>query len=351
MRLNFIRCLLLVAAAAVLLFLVAAVAQDAPIFSVNVKVVNVLAIVRDKDAKIVNTLGKDDFVLHENGRPQAIRYFTRETDVPLTLGLLVDVSGSQVHAIEEEQRASAAFSKDVLRAGQDSSFLIQFAGEVELLHDVTQDAAKMQASLQDLHTPKEDDNTVVMPGEGPHGGRGHGTRGGGTLLFDAIFLASDEVMQKQQGRKAIVVLTDGVDHGSKMSLDGAIESAQRADTMVYSIYFAGNGRDSAGDDSSQSQPDGDDGRQVLDRLSKETGGRMFVVSPNNHVTQIYAQIQDELRNEYNLGYSPDRAVGDTADYRHITLAAKQKEYKVRAREGYYASRQVNSQQGSEKTGQ
>ena len=339
-----------------LLFLVSAVAQDTPTFSVNVKVVNVLATVRDKQGNIINTLGKDDFILQEDGRPQSIRYFSRETDLPLTLGLLVDVSGSQVHAIDEEKRASAAFAKDVLRADKDSSFLIQFAGEVELLQGVTKDAMKIQASLQDLQTPKEEDNTVVMPGGGRHGGLGHGTRGGGTLLYDAIFLASDEMMQKQQGRKAIVVLTDGVDHGSKMSLERAIESAQRADTMVYSIYFDGDdsggwghptddGSDAVGANYPQPQQrDSEDGKKVLERLSKETGGRMFVVSNKNNVTQIYAQIQDELRNEYNIGYSSDRTLGDAADYRRIRLAVKRGAYKVQAREGYYASRQIDSRQ-------
>jgi len=333
--------------AALLFFSLAAVAQDTPTFSVNVKVVNVLATVRDKQGNIVNTLGKDDFLLQEDGRPQSIRYFTRETDLPLTLGLLVDVSGSQVHAIDEEKGASAAFTKDVLRVNTDSSFLIQFAGEAELLEDVTKDPGKVQASLQDLKTPTEDDNTVVLPGDGPHGAPGHGTRGGGTLLYDAIFLASDEMMQSQHGRKAIVVLTDGVDHGSKMSLDRAIESAQRADTMVYSIYFEGEGGGGDyGDTPQLQQRDREHGKQVLERLSKETGGRMFVVSNQNSVTQIYAQIQDELRNQYNIGYSPDRAAGDKADYRHITLAAKQKDYKVQAREGYYASRQIDSNQAN-----
>jgi VWFA-related protein len=331
--------LCVIAPAAMLLFLLAADAQETPTFSVNVKVVNVLATVRDKQGNIVNTLGKDDFILQEDGRPQSIRYFTRETDFPLTLGLLVDVSGSQVHAIAEEKRASAAFTSDVLRAGKDSSFLIQFAGQVALLQDVTKDPIEMQASLQDLRTPTEEDNTVLMPGDGPHGRPGHGTRGGGTLLYDAIFLASDEMMQAQQGRKAIVVLTDGVDHGSQMSLENAIESAQRANTMVYSIYFGGNGSD---DDPQPQQPDSEDGKKVLERLSKETGGRMFVVSNKSNATQIYAQIQDELRNEYNIGYSSDRAPGNGADYRHITLTAKQKDYKVQAREGYYASRQIDS---------
>ncbi len=336
--------LLRVTATIMLSFLTAAAAQDTPTFSVNVKVVNVLATVRDKQGNIVNTLGKDDFILQEDGRPQSIRYFTRETDLPLTLGLLVDVSGSQVHAIDEEKRASAAFTKDVLRADNDSSFLIQFAGEAELLQDVTRDPLKMQASLQELQTPKEEDNIVVMPGDGPHGGRGHGTRGGGTLLYDAIFLASDEMMQQQQGRKAIVVLTDGVDHGSKLSLEKAIESAQRADTMVYSIYFVGNGSGEGSDAHQSQQSDSEDGKKVLERLSKETGGRLFAVSNENNVSQIYAQIQDELRNEYNIGYSPDRPAGKAADYRHIKLVVKQKDYKVQAREGYYASLQINSDQ-------
>ena len=339
------------AAATTLVFLVAAVAQDTPTFSVNVRVVNVLATVRDKQGDIVNTLGKDDFILQENGRPQSIRYFTRETDFPLTLGLLVDVSLSQVYAIDEEKRASAAFTKDLLRADNDSSFLIQFAGEVELLQDVTKDPTKMQASLQDLQTPKEEDNTVVLPGGGHPG---HGTRGGGTLLYDAIYLASDEMMQKQQGRKAIVVLTDGVDHGSKTSLDRAIESAQRADTIVYAIYFDENdggggghpGGEVGGDYHQPRRGDSGDGKKVLERLSKETGGRIFVVSNKSNVIQIYAQIQNELRNEYNIGYSPDRAPGDTADYRRITLAAKQKDYKVQARDGYYASRQIDSRPAS-----
>ncbi len=371
-----------IAAATTLLVFVAAVAQETPTFSVNVKVVNVLATVRDKHGNIVNSLNKDDFTLQEDGRLQNIKYFTRETDIPLTLGLLVDVSLSQVRAIEEEKTASAAFTDDVLRADKDSSFLIQFAREVELLQDVTKDPMKMQSALRDLQMPKDEDNTVVMPGGGRHGGPGHGTGRGGTLLYDAIFLASDEMMGKQQGRKAIVVLTDGVDHGSKMSLDRAIEAAQRADTMVYSIYFAGNeggggwghpggsggghrggvgiglpgggggwpggGGGRGGNGGGGYPPQGrdrEDGKKVLDRLSRETGGRMFVVSGKNNVTQIYAQIQDELRNQYNIGYSPDRAPGDTEDYRHITLATKEKEYKVQAREGYYASRQLDSKPG------
>jgi VWFA-related protein len=377
-----------IAAGALLLIIAAPVsAQQNPTFSVNVKVVNVLATVRDKHGNIVNTLGKDDFTLEEDGRPQTIRYFTRETDMPLTLGLMVDTSLSQIRVLDEERTASMAFTNDVLRADKDSAFLIQFAGEVELLQDVTQNPMKMQSALEQLTAPKEDDNTVVIPGDGRRGGGGHGTRGGGTLLYDAVYLASNEMMQKQKGRKAVVVLTDGMDHGSKMSLDRAIESAQRADTMVYSIYFTGNeggggwshpggmgggggrhggggwpgsgggwpggggggypggGRNGGGGYPQPQARDSSDGKKVLERLSKETGGRMFEVSKKENITQIYAQIQDELRNQYNIGYSPSRAAGDTADYRHITLATKDKDYKVQAREGYYSSKQLDSKEG------
>jgi VWFA-related protein len=172
------------------------------------------------------------------------------------------------------------------------------------------------------------------------------------------------MMQKQKGRKAIVVLTDGVDHGSKETLDQAIESAQRADTMVYSIYFAGDegggggwghgGHHGGGGWPGGGYPGGGrpggypgggdrdtDGKKILERLSKETGGRMFVVSKKESVTEIYRQIQDELRNQYNLGYTPDRTDANAPDYRHIKVTAKQKDMSVIAREGYYASKQLD----------
>jgi VWFA-related protein len=256
-----------------------------------------------------------------------------------------------------------------------------------LLQDVTRSPLQMQDSLNKLNAPRREDPNGGNRGGGapgggggyPGGGRGgHGRHGGGagagTLLYDAIFLAADEMMQKQKGRKAVVVLTDGVDHGSKMSLEEAIESAQRADTMVYSIYFAGQeggggwqrqggmggghhggwgggwpggggvgwpggggGYPGSGDSSA--------GKKVLERLSRETGGQMFVVSKKEPIGQIYAQIQDELRNQYNLGYTPDGAADRTSDYRHITVSTKQKDLKVQAREGYYASKQLDAKQG------
>jgi VWFA-related protein len=187
----------------------------------------------------------------------------------------------------------------------------------------------------------------------PGGGRGghHHFGGGGTLLYDAIFLASDELMQRQQGRKALILLTDGDDRGSKTSLASAIESAQRADTLVYCIYFKGEesgnfggygggrsrggmGRPHGGGPGGYPQESHEDGKKVLERIAKETGGRMFEISKKQPIDQIYSQIDQELRNQYGLGYTPDRN-GTTSSYHKVHLAAKDKNDIVQTREGYY----------------
>jgi VWFA-related protein len=324
-------------------------AQDEPAttISVNVKVVNVLATVRDKRGNIINDLTQDDFTLAEDGRPQTIKYFARETDLPLSLGLLVDTSGSQLSVLDDEKSASATFVNSVLRE-QDSSFLLHFDGEAELLQDVTQSRSRMVAALRELG-PSED------YGRWGRGRGGVSRSGAGTVLYDAIFLAADDVMKPQTGRKAIIVLTDGVDHGSQVSLERAIEAAQRADTIVYSVYYEGEegnrmvfggGRRHGG--WSWPMPGGggssSDGKRVLERLSHETGGRMFVVSHGTPIGQIYRQIEDELRNQYNLGYTPDRATA--AEYRHILVGTKRSDLTVQSRDGYYASRPVTAEGGS-----
>jgi len=209
---------------------------------VEVKVVNVLATVRKKKGEIVRNLTKDDFALEEDGRPQTIRYFAQETDLPLTLGLLVDTSGSQRRVLDQERSASSTFLDQVLRVDKDQAFVIHFDREVELLQDLTSSRQKLDAALQSLQTPQfsrqgggsDSSDSQSDPQQGSHR-RGGG--GGGTLLYDAVYLASNELMMKQTGRKALIVLSDGVDHGSKETLASAIEAAQRADTLVYSILF------------------------------------------------------------------------------------------------------------------
>jgi VWFA-related protein len=335
--------------------------QQKPDVSVQVKVVNVPATVRDKHGKIVNNLTKDDFVLQEDGRPQDIHYFSHENDLPLTLGLLVDTSLSQRRVLDQERSASSSFLDQMLRPEKDQAFLIHFDYEVELLQDVTSSREKLRAALGKLDEPHfaqtsggnnpNQGSGGIPPGRRSGGGYG-GHRGGGTQLYDAVYLASEELMKKQSGRKAIVVLSDGVDHGSKESLRGAIEAAQRRDTIVYSILYkdeerpyGGGWGGYGGHHGGMGGPGGRhggypqeshvDGKKILEQISRETGGRLFEVSGKQPVDKIYAQIEEELRNQYSLGYTPDRP-DPGAGYHKIVVKTKQKELVVQAREGYYA---------------
>jgi len=210
---------------------------------VDVKVVTLPVTVRDKHGQIVRNLTKDDFLLEEDGHPQSIRYFAQEANLPLTLGLLVDTSMSQRNVLDQERTASESFLDEMLTAAKDQAFLIHFDREVVLLQDLTSSRDKLQTALGSLQTPRSDRDSGGGGGSSPDPSPGRSPRmhgGGGTLLYDAVFLASDELMKKQQGRKALIILSDGVDRGSKESLQSAIEAAQRADTVVYSILFADN---------------------------------------------------------------------------------------------------------------
>jgi VWFA-related protein len=346
--------------------------QPATTMSVDVKVVTLPVTVRDKKGQIVRNLTKDDFVLEEDGRPQVIKYFAQDTNLPLTLGLLVDTSLSQRNVLDAERNASKVFLDQMLTNAKDKAFLIHFDREVELLQDLTSSREKLQAGLELLRTPPPDrdaggndprgSNPQSSPGSGNGQPRMHG--GGGTLLYDAIYLASNELMKKQQGRKALIVLTDGDDRGSKESLQSAIEAAQRADTVVYSILFADNHRDSGGfgfpggggmgrrgggfpggggsggggrGGGRNPQEPHVDGKKILDQISKETGGRLYEVSKKQAIDQIYDSIAEELRTQYNLGYTPDKGNAESG-YHKISLAAKQKDLAVQTRAGYYVER-------------
>ncbi|HXR15832.1 MAG TPA: VWA domain-containing protein [Terriglobales bacterium] len=341
--------------------------------AVDVRVVTLPVTVRDKKGQIVRNLTKDDFVLQEDGRPQVIKYFDQDTNLPLTLGLLVDTSMSQRNVLDQEKNASKVFLDQMLTDAKDKAFLIHFDREVELLQDLTSSRDQLQKGLELLNTPQLERNSGGSsdpqssdPQSSPGSGNGQPrmSRGGGTLLYDAIFLASDELMKKQQGRKALVVLSDGVDRGSKESLQSTIEAAQRADTVVYSILFAdksqenngfghqgggmgrhggwpgggfpGGGGSGRGGGRSQQEPH-PDGKKILDQISKETGGRLYEVSKKLAIDQIYDSIAEELRAQYNLGYTPDKGNAEAA-YHKISLVTKQKELVVQTRDGYYAER-------------
>src|SRR5580700_9571244 len=190
--------------------------QQGPTISVDVKMVSLLAAVRDKHGHIVNHLTKDDFVLEQDGHPQAITYFRRDSDLPLTLGLLVDTSMSQRRLLDQERDASHVFLDHLLREDKDKAFVIHFDYEVELLQDLTASRQKLEASLDQLGAPQFSNSGGGDSSGGDHDRHGHA--GGGTLLYDAIYLASNEITKKQQGRKALIILSDGVDRGSKESL-------------------------------------------------------------------------------------------------------------------------------------
>jgi VWFA-related protein len=360
--------------AGLIVFVLPLAAQQAPASSVNVNVnanvVNVLATVRDKHGKLATDLEQSDFVLQEDGRPQTIRSFSRESGSPLTLGLLVDTSRSQRENLDQERSAGPGFLNQAVREDKDKAFLIHFDREVELLQDLTGSHDKLAAALNQLETPPQFGHEPGdSAGSGDEGSGRGSSRGGGTLLYDAIYLASTELMQKQQGRKVLILFSDGVDRESKTTLSHALETAQRADTVVYAIlspsrreYEEGGGRrggmggggpwgrqgggypgggypgggypGGGGGRRSPSEEQHPDGKKILDRIAKETGGRMFEVSKKQTVEQIYQQIQDELKAQYRLGFTPDRAVTDS-DYHKIQLTTKKKDFTVQAREGYY----------------
>jgi VWFA-related protein len=332
---------------------------QAPPITAHVKVVNVLATVRDKKGAIVRDLTQDDFELKEDDRPQTIRYFSHETDLPLTLGLLVDTSMSQRRVLGEERDASATFLDQVLRVDKDQAFVIHFDHEVELLQDLTSSRQKLQAALGLLQVPQRSDPDRGDSTDSGQGGRGRGGYGGGgTALYDAIYLASNDITAKQGGRKALIVLSDGVDRGSKKTLASAIEAAQRADTLVYSILFAdeqgygngggyghhgmgggmggmGGGMGRHGGGYPRQQESRPDGKKILEKLSKDTGGRFFEASKKHPIDETFNQIQEELRNQYSLGYTadpPDAGAG----YHKISVTTKKKDLVVQARDGYYS---------------
>jgi VWFA-related protein len=309
--------------------------------------------------------------LQEDGRPQTIKYFSQDTNLPLTLGLLVDTSRSQTNVLEAERNASRSFLEQMLVQEKDKAFLIHFDREVELLQDLTSSREKLQAALDLLKTPsdRERSNDPNDPSNSPSGSDSH--HGGGTQLYDAVYLASNELMKKQTGRKALIILSDGVDRGSKTYLEGAIESAQRADTVIYSIYFAephqegqrhggGMGRGGGGwpgggggwpgggggypgggggRGGGQRHPEEArvDGKKILERISKETGGRFFEVSKKQTVGEIYGSIVEELRTQYNMGFTPDKD-STASGYHHIELTVKKPDLTVQTRDGYYPDR-------------
>ena len=292
---------------------------DAPI-KVDVDVVNLYCAVRNKQNALVSNLEKSDFDLAEDGAKQNIKYFTRETELPLTIGLLVDVSNSQQNLIEIERRAASSFFNSVLKK-KDVAFLISFGADSELLQDLTGSPRLLQESL------------AHMKLNGGFGGFNSGpvptmNKVRGTVLYDAVYLASNDMLSKEVGRKAIILITDGDDQGSQETEKQAIEAAQKADAIIYGIlyvdrqFYGGMGV-------------GYSGEGVLKHMAEETGGRLFQVDRKNSLDNIFEQIQQEMRTQYAIGYTPTNNKKD-GSFRKIDLRAGNKDLKVQVRKGYYA---------------
>ncbi len=246
--------------------------QETPTFTTSVKVVNLLASVRTKKGEIIRDLTKDDFSVAENGRPQTIRYFAQETDLPLTLGLMVDTSMSQRKVVDTPTRR------------------------------------ELQSQT-----------------------------GGGTLLYDAVVMASQDFMTKPSGRKALIVISDGVDTGSEAPITAAIDAAQRADTLVYSILFSDPGAYGIPLPRLFGRVLEPDGEGVLMRMSKETGGHFYAVSKKRTLNQVFDSIQSELRSQYSLGYVSDEPVR-VSEFRNIRLTTRRNGLVVQCRDKYWARR-------------
>ena len=294
---------------------------EEPTFSTDVRVVNVLATVKDRNGRLVNTLGKEDFILSEDGVRQEIQYFAHQTDLPLTIGLLIDTSGSQKALIPEERRAGSHFFRSVLRPEKDLAFLMSFDRNVELLQDYTSSQGLLERGLDELQ--------VEVPTGGFHPNPTGNKKQTSTALNDALFLAADELFRNQVGRKAVVVISDGFDVGSKVNLKAAIEAAQRSDVVVYTIQYI----DRQFTRGNQVFYYGS-GTSTLKKMANETGGSFFTVSRNMRLATIFQQIEDEMRSQYSIGYSPRQDLGRSG-FRKITLKSPRKGVKIQARAGYY----------------
>ena len=287
-------------------------AQQTPTFSTDVKVVTLLATVRDKDGRVVTGLEKDDFVVQEQGVAQKILYFARETDLPLMIGLLVDTSRSQRGVLEQERRASFTFLDRVLRPDRDQAFVASFDVRVEITQSLTSSRDKLRSALGRLEIPSRF----------------------ATLIFSAVQQCSETVMRKQQGRKAFVLLSDGVAFRDHTSIGTAIEFAQRADTIIYTIWFSDHiaryhplkGPLTAGKER---------GKQALERLASETGGTAYDVEKGKSIEAIFAEIEEALRHQYSIGYTPAGSLG--AGYRKVKVTTKNPRLTVHTRDGYYAN--------------
>lgn len=291
-------------------------------FKVSVNVVSILFNAKDKKGALLPDLKKEDFQIYEDGVKQQVKYFSSDTKLPLTLGLMIDASGSQQRVLPMEQEVGAQFLREVIR-DKDLAFLISFDVNVELLQDFTSSTQELRSALQKVKI-----NTGGGFGGGGIPGIGQGPVANnnprGTLLYDAIYLAATEKLANEVGRKALIILTDGADYGSKTKVTEAIEQAQKADAICYVLLIADR----------EFYGGGYGGDRDMKKLAEETGGRLVEVG-NDHdkLKGAFAQISAELRSQYSIGYTPTNSKKD-GSFRKVEIRSKNA--KIQARKGYYA---------------
>ena len=290
-------------------------AGQAPVIKSQVSLVNLFATVRDKNKRIVPTLKQEDFRVSEDNQDQKIAFFSREVALPITLALLLDTSGSEQDMLSAIQDAGSRFIARVIRQG-DEALVMSFDSNVDLLSDFTDQHGQLERAIRKSRINVPDQGTIAG-NPGPIGSR----QITGTALYDAIYLACGEKLASEAGRKAIVIVTDAEDTGSKVRLEEAIEAAQRTDTVIHILLvvdprFGGN-------------------PGVAHKLAEETGGRMISVRSEKKLMEAFDEISEELRSQYTLGYYPSNSAQD-GKFRKVKVETTEHDLKVLARKGYYA---------------
>jgi VWFA-related protein len=300
--------------------------QSAATLKVNVNVVQLFFNVKDKRGALIPSLTKNDFQILEDGKPQTIKYFAAESNLPLTLGILIDSSGSQARVLDMEKQVGGEFLSQILR-DKDLAFVLSFDIDADLLQDFTSSVHSLKAALNQARINTGGGGGGGIPGLG---GGTVPTPGGpkGTVLYDAVYLASHDELAQQVGRKAMILLTDGQDEGSQLKIKDAIEAAQKSDSIVYVLLCADRGF--------YGGFGGYSGEGEMKKLTQETGGRVIEVGNKyEKLKEGFDQIANELRSQYNIGYSSTNAALD-GTFRKVEIHATNKDYKIQSRAGYYA---------------
>jgi VWFA-related protein len=298
-------------------------------FKLNVNLVDVFFTVKDKGGNLVPHLTKDDCSVLEDKEPQKLKNFVAETNQPLTLGILLDTSGSQERVLPLEQQVGSQFLERVLRQ-KDEAFLLSFDVNVDLLQDFTNSARQLSHAMN-----KAEINTAGGNGAGGIPGAGGGTIPSigapkGTLLYDAVYLAANEKMTQETGRKAMILLTDGEDQGSRVKIGESISAAQRSNVLVYVILIADRGFYGGFNM-------GYYGYSAMKKMAEETGGRLIDVGNNGKKLEAaFQQIEDELRTQYVASYTPSNTKLD-GTFRHLAVECRGDGMKVQVRKGYFAT--------------